>query len=679
MPVQNYPAETGDEILNSSPQTSKGKVVSLKNKPKAKKPVVTMQDDLAGLISKKNRSFGKQVDFKKSSGNSKSDTDMRRKLTEVYTDGDGEIPDLTRLEKNERPLWKTIIYSLIGVFSVLLVVAILGFFVFSKLETNNFTNERITLKLETPITVVSGQEGIYSLTITNKEKVDLYNLELELFYPDNFEHIDSLPKASGDKNNKWSFSGLKVGESQKIELKGKMIAAINSTQTFRGVLNFKPSNLNANFKQETIVDVVVASSVLSLTVNGPEKILANQEAEYTLNYENLSDEDYSDLQVVVDYPESFVFESAEGKASNETNNTWDLKELKAGEKGEIKIKGNYLTAETGGNRNFVARILLKYKDDYYPQSEETFITEVIKDQLSLQLIINGSAEDQSINFGDLLVYTIHYKNTGEDNLENIQIKAKLDSKILDWNTLQDDNNGVISSNSIIWTGRHISKLLKLGAGEEGDISWQIRVKDASAVNDPSIGKFSVESSTSATASQGGELNGESSVTTKPIVNSINSDLGLTVAARYYNEDNIPLGLGPIEPRVGESSTYNIYLELSNNLHDVENVQVVAKLPSNVSWSNKENHDIGDFSYNAATSEAIWNISKLKKSSEPILASFNISIKPATSDRGRILILIPSINMSAKDSNTGTTINSSVKAITTAFDDPILGQTKGIVQ
>ena len=232
MPVKNYSEENSGEVLSSSAKSLRNKVVSVKNKSK-KKSVTTMQDDLAVLVSKKNQPLRAVAD--KKINDLESNNDMQSKLTEVYTDGDGGIPDLTKLDKNERPLWKTIIYSLIGVFSVLLIVAILGFWIFSKLETNNFTNERINLKIETPITIVSGQEGIYTITITNKEKVNLYNLELELFYPDNFEYLDSLPKASGNKNNKWSFSVLNIGESQKIELRGKMIASIKSNQTIRGI------------------------------------------------------------------------------------------------------------------------------------------------------------------------------------------------------------------------------------------------------------------------------------------------------------------------------------------------------------------------------------------------------------------------------------------------------------
>ena len=88
-----------------------------------------MQDDIAGLISKKNRP-AKPKESALVSKNTASDTDMQRKLTEVYTNGDGEIPDLTKLERSDRPAWKTILYTLIGVFAVLLIVASLGFWFF---------------------------------------------------------------------------------------------------------------------------------------------------------------------------------------------------------------------------------------------------------------------------------------------------------------------------------------------------------------------------------------------------------------------------------------------------------------------------------------------------------------------------------------------------------------------
>jgi outer membrane usher protein FimD/PapC len=173
--------------------------------------------------------------------------------------------------------------------------------------------------------------------------------------------------------------------------------------------------------------------------------------------------------------------------------------------------------------------------------------------------------------------------------------------------------------------------------------------------------------------------GTSTVKSKILVNSINSDLSLKAAARYYNEDNVALGSGPITPQAGQSSSYNIQLTLSNNLHDIGNIEVSAVLPKNVGWDNKETHNTGNVSYSANSRKVSWTISKLLRTAAGTEADFNLSITPTDGDVGRVLILLPEIKLIAKDLDTGAAITKTVKAITTSFDDPILGQLSGIVE
>ncbi|HOH67264.1 MAG TPA: hypothetical protein PK896_02110 [bacterium] len=606
-----------------------------------------------------------------------SSVDVDRGLAGVYVDGNGQIPDMTKLEKTQRSKWKTALYLLIAVLAILLTAAVAGFLFFTNWGDDSFTNERISLKIDPPITIVSGQEAVYTIMITNKEKVNLYNLELKLEYPDNFQYLEAMPEAENEDNNVWTFNVLRVGETQKIEIVGKVIAPVDSVQTFKGHLAFKPANLNAEFKQSAIVDIKVSSSVISLNINGPDKALANNEVEYIVSYKNLSQETFTDLQVVADYPEGFIYASAEPEPMEGFSNTWSIDSIESDQGGEIKIKGNYSAVTEPGTKDFKVRIQIKKDADYYPQSEQVLNTEVVKDQLTMQLIINGSAQDQPVAFGDLLTYSLSYKNTGESNLENIKIKANFDSQILDLNSIQDEAGGAVEGNSIVWDGKNIPLLLRLGPGEEGQINWQIKIKDAAAVVNQDIAKFSVSSYAEAAIEQVG--GSQAVIRTKTITNLVSSDLGVNAGARYYSEDNIPLGLGPIEPKVGEVSTYNIKLELINNLNDVKDVRLVASLPANVEWADKETHNTGDLVYDSKARQLTWYISRLVKSAQNTEATFNVSIEPQSSDLGRVLILVSNLSLSAKDSQTGAEINKGLKAITTAFTDPILGSVSGIVE
>ncbi|MFA6227993.1 MAG: hypothetical protein WC668_02290 [Patescibacteria group bacterium] len=645
----------------------------------------TGPNDMVTAIENKNQPPAKSAKrglFHLRRGSAGRQKEISRDLAEVYTDDDGVIPDLTRLESNERPLWQTIVYTLIAVLAVLLVGAAVIYLILANLNSDTFTNERITFKLEPPISIVSGQEGTYTIIIANRERVNLYDLDIELKYPDTFQLVSSSPVATGDKRNIWNISVLKIGETQKIELRGKIIAPLDSVQTVTGAMTFKPANLNAEFSQKFNLDMGVNASTIILTVSGPDKTLANQGISYTVDLRNVGTEVLNDLEVVAEYPPGFVLSSTTPAAKDGTNNVWSVAKLATStdmatsSDQKIIIGGNYSGIVDSGNQEFKVKVNLKNQSEYILQSEQSAVTAVVKDQLSLSVIVNGSGEDQPVSFGDLLVYTINFKNTGTEDLKNVELTAKVDSQILDWATLSSDHEGKVNEGIIVWTGKELPSLLNLRPGEEGAVTFQLRVKDLAAISSLDVSKFSVESSAQAKIKN---ADGVNAINSKIITNSINSDLSLIAAARYYNEDNLPLGSGPITPQADETSSYNIRLSLTNNLHDIGNIEVSAILPKFVNWDDKENHNTGDFLYNSKTKKLSWRISKLPKSVKDAAIDFNVSIKPTTDDIGRVLILIPEFKLTAKDLETGSDISKTIRAVTTAFSDPIMGNLSGIVE
>jgi hypothetical protein len=505
-----------------------------------------------------------------------------------------------------------------------------------------------------------------------------------LLYPDGFVYVSGTPEATGDKNNLWDLSVLKVGETKEFTFRGKLLADLNSINNLSGKLTFKPENLNADFNQRASIDLGVNSSIVAATLDGPDKVLANDRAEYVLDLKNIGDELLKNLEVIFTYPQSFVFISSTPDAKSGSNNIFAISQLATTSPTsasttdyKIIVDGNYSGITDSGNQEMRVKVNLKQDSGDLLLSEQALTTNVIKDQLSLSLVVNGSGEDQAVGFGDLLFYTLNYKNTGQDELKDLVVSAHLESEVLDWSTLLDDNKGKVKDNAIAWTGKEAPKLLSLRPGEEGEISWQIRVRDLAAINKRDIAKFSIENWAEARVKN--KDGGTSTVKSKILVNSINSDLSLKAAARYYNEDNVALGSGPITPQAGQSSSYNIQLTLSNNLHDIGNIEVSAVLPKNVGWDNKETHNTGNVSYSANSRKVSWTISKLLRTAAGTEADFNLSITPTDGDVGRVLILLPEIKLIAKDLDTGAAITKTVKAITTSFDDPILGQLSGIVE
>ncbi|MFA5020879.1 MAG: hypothetical protein WC517_02340 [Patescibacteria group bacterium] len=646
----------------------------------------TMQDDVAKVITDKNHSPILTVGLKRgrrqpASGRSQ---EIQRDLADVYTDNDGQIPDLTRLDRSERPLWQTILYSLVAVFAALLAVSIAGFIIFSNLNQETFTNERVVFKIEPPISVVSGELQTYTIIISNNEKVNLYNLNISLLYPEYFQSASSTPEATGDKGNTWDISVLKIGETKEIKLAGRVSAGLGDILNLSGVLTFKPENINAEFNQKASVDLGVNSSVLTLTIDAEEKVLANKNAEYGINLKNFGEAELKDIEVTAEFPAAFTVISSQPPAKDGSNNIWTIASLatsspEAAESSpkQIKIIGNYAGIVEAGNQEIKIKASVKQGGNSVLLAEQSVVTSVIKDQLELSLVINGSGEDQAVSFGDLLFYTLAYKNTGQEELKNVKLTAYLKSEVLDWETLMDDDAGKKKGETIIWTGKEVSQLLSLRPGETGEISWQIRVKDLADLNQAAVTQFNIENYAEAEIANSG--GGTDTIVSRTVNNSINSDLGLQASARYYNEDNLALGAGPIQPQAGSASSYNIKLTLANNLHNIGNIIVTATVPNNVNWDNKESHNTGEVAYSAKARKITWMISQLPKTARGTEANFNLSISPTESDLGKILILLPEISLTAKDLDTGAAISKTVKAITTAFNDPILGQVSGIVE
>lgn len=628
-----------------------------------------MQDDVANLISRKNH-HGVPVPRAKGRRN------IQRQLAEVYT-AEGDVPDLTRLERRERPRYMSVMYGVMIALVALLLVAIAGFVVFRVVYGDSFTNERIGVVIQPPLNSISGQDDTYTITITNHERVDLFNVGLELDYPDNFTVGTTSPDSVGDDRSRWMFNVLRPGERQTVTLSGRFLAEIDSVQSLRAIVSFKPSNLNANFKQEARVDLPVRGSILTLALSGPESALANQLAEYRLIYQNTSDQPLTNIQIRAMYPAGFAATSTEPLANSDAPTTWTIKELAPLATGTIKIRGTYASIIDGGPQEFAAQAALERDGEWYIQARPKFNTTVDKDQISLQFVANGSAQDQTVAFGDTLVYSLNFKNTGQETLTDLRLIAHLDSQILDWDSLQSVSGGKRVGSTIVWTAAELPKLRSLAPGESGAVSWQIKIKDASAVNNTAVSKYNVESTAEAVFA--GTSNDQTVVTSQRITHNINSDLAISASARYYDDKNIPLGSGPIQPQSGQTSSYNVVLRLSNNLHDVSDVRIVATLPKGVSWANKEQHSAGDVIYSPETNKVSWVMSRVAKTATNVQASFNINITPTKDDIGRVLVLVSDVSLSAKDLETGANVSTGVKAITTAFDDPTLGQVNGVVE
>lgn len=115
---------------------------------------------------------------------------------------------------------------------------------------------------------------------------------------------------------------------------------------------------------------------------------------------------------------------------------------------------------------------------------------------------------------------------------------------------------------------------------------------------------------------------------------------IAAEARYQSATGITFGFGPNPPRVGQQTVYRLFWYVRPGSREAAEGTVSAVLPSGVSWYGRESLTGGQgMSYDAKTRRITWRIGALRSDQGPMMASFDLSIKPVTKDRGRTASLL----------------------------------------
>jgi len=591
----------------------------------------------------------------------------------------GQWPDDQPVEKESTPLVENVSskkkkYLFIGGISISIIfLSVVGFFVYRDLSS--FDRDKIKLEIEGPERAVSGEETRYIVKYENKTKLALTDLRLTFHYPEN-----SIPLESDSLDQIIDLPNLESGQSGQIELPVRIIGLKNETKRAWAQLSCQPVNLSAHYTNQAEFLTEIISVPLVLDFDLPQILVGGQSFNFSLRYSNQADVSFEDLQIRLEYPSGFVFQSAE-PGSLENDNVWSLGELNEGEQGKIFIQGS-VQGEEGDSKSFKASLGL-FKDDQFTVYTETIDgLKISLSPLSVTQTVNDSM-DHVAQAGQTLNYRINYQNTTNIGIKNVVIVSKLIGKVLDLTSL-DTKKGSFDglSQTITWNAGNLSALEFLGPGQDGQISFSVRLKDPLPISNYTDKNFIVEniveidSLENPLSLENIEIAGQSELITK-----VASQISLQ-AQGYHNDDQIS-NTGPIPPKVGQMTTYTIKWRLVNTSNDLDQVKVRAFLPPHVKWMNRTSPANADLSYNSQTGELIWDIGDLPAATGVLLpvkaVAFQVGIVPGTVHLGNSMELIGSSQVTGQDNFVNLELATSDRAIDTDLpDDPTIDRSEGRV-
>ncbi len=612
---------------------------------------------------------------------------IQKDLMNIYSNKDGSLPDISHLEVKRKSRLKIFFFGFFIIILILVGIAWLGFSLFN--PNNNSSNKSIEIIINGEQNIASGDEITYTIEYKNIDKVALNDVEMMFRYPDGFQFISAQPAASNEFNTSWKIGKLEKDGFGKIEIKGKLIGEVGSVKTINATASFRPENFSSTFKETGLFSSQITSSILEINLEGPNQILLEKKSVYKLTYKNNSEQDLENIKIFVIYPANFIFQESNPKPyskeddARNLNNQWLIEKLSKNEEGQIEITGGFINQDLESDKCIIIAQIGFFDNEtenFSLQQEKKLEIEINDSKLSLNLIINGSSQDQPINFGQTLTYSIVYKNLGKKNLDELSFTINIDSDILDWKSIEDKNSGVIKDNTITWNKDQISEFDLIRPLDEGSIDFSIKVKEASEIN-ITDNDLQISSKASATLNKIGDLDVDDyQIESNEIKGNINTDIQLKTEGRYFDDDNIAVGTGPLPPVVGEKTTFRIYWSLANSLHEVTNAEISTILPQGIEWENKFLAKVGSLSYNQSDRKISWKINKIPsgKGFDEIFLWFDVSVTPTKDQAKKLLILTDQTELLATDSVNESVISKFGKAITSNLEDDPIGGGKGLV-
>lgn len=508
-------------------------------------------------------------------------------------------------------------------------------------KQSSFGENKVGISMTGPSEGESGRMLVFEIKYKNSNRASLKNAELRISYPESFKPEGNHNfKEDGLTTGIFSLGEIKGKGAGEIVFSGKAYNPKGTLIYIKTDLYYTPSNFNSQFIAKNQLGVTVTSSPIKLEIAAPQNISSGDAIDYLISYENIGHESLGGIKIIAAYPDGFSF-SKSVPESSEGNNVWNVGNISAGQTGRIVISGKLEGARDNIREASVQAGALN-QDRFISYNESQTETKIVASPLVVYQTVNNS-EDVYANAGEMLFFSIKYKNEGNIGLRDVIITEQLDSSILDYETLELKKGAFnLDAKMIIWKASDYPELKNLEPGKEGAIDFKIKVKEIFPIknsNDKNFVISSIAKIDSPDIPTPIEMN--KIIAGNKMDIKVNSKIVLDV--KGFFGDAVLQNSGPIPPKVGQETTYSIHWKVMNISNDIANARVEAVLPTGVVMTGKISPEDSRLAYNERTNSVVWEIGNMAAGegvlSAPKEVVFQVKINPSPNQIGNTVELI----------------------------------------
>ncbi|MBX4191665.1 MAG: hypothetical protein KW804_02610, partial [Candidatus Doudnabacteria bacterium] len=473
----------------------------------------------------------------------------------------------------------------------------------------------------------------------------------------------SQPNSVNAGGTVYNLPPVKEAKDGEVIVRGKLSGSTGEDKQIKAVLHYKLSNFNSEFAvEETKVTNIIPPN-LTMDINGPVDVVNGQDTTYTVNFTNVTANDFDNLALQVAYAPGFIFASAK-PAPSKNNNYWVVPKLATNSSLSIEITGSF--AGNDGELKLVKADLGQIiNNNFAPQLTSTATFKLIPSALAISL--TSDIKDGVVKLGNNINYQLNYSNQGTIGLNNITIVVNLEGTSLDIGRL-NVRDAIVTGKTLTWKAATMPGLSVLSPSEKGELRFNVPITQNLSTN---LKNQTIKASAQISSQE----------ITKPtkatdVIAKLGTSLDLIVNGEYIS------GSAPM--KVGQSTLFAMTFLLSNLSNDVSNTKVVASLPLPASaWKNVvvPEAEKNRLSYDPNSGKITWNIGDLSafagKYSPVAQVRFQLEVWPTESDRGKPMDLLSNIQAVGTDTFTSMEVkSSSTQNLSTSDIDDDVMNTKG---
>ncbi len=541
----------------------------------------------------------------------------RRKIDNSLSSVYGEAPRkkkaasqlrMARSRQKRRSSFVIVTLIIVAFFAALSWV---GFYFFSGGST--FNDRNISLSIDTPRNITSGDEIDFTIHYRNNQKVDLNNADLRIKPPTGFILDKTEPKANGTNNYHFDLGTLKKNSNGKIIIKGTFIGAKDGNHEITAFFTYRPENFNSDFEKTKNEVLNVSKSPLTFAVQGPDDVAAGAQASYNLELKNVSKNTIEGMKILVTAPDQFVLSSMEPEQENEFIFLVDA--LEKNETWEGSFVGSFKNSTQGEQtlnlENFIIR-----DDKEFLQNEIKHFTNVTAPQLETTLKVNDFEKKGSVAPGASFTTQLQVKNNGNAAMENVELVLEIEAPaedgeaIIDWDKLKKSKRlnletEDVSDNrqraTITWNSKNTKELTSLDQNASNSQSLEIPVLTPEKFGDTLPGStIIVQAKTSASGGPQSQ--------TAPFEITLRSDTNITANITAAGDPIV--GIGPDGLTEVSVRQYDLAITTNNSLHEIIDLEILALLADDVVFEQALNVPAGELQFIPGKKTVRWTLNKL---------------------------------------------------------------------